>query len=186
MKKVLFIILFTLISFTFLLQKSNLYPKDTTVSAKYIIYSDKGLGKTVQPPLRYNGGDANSELKEVAGGCSGDSAKCWRYTYANKEGGWSGWYDNFKPEKDMSAFKYLKFYVKGAVGDEKFQVMIEDTAHNPTKYTVTATKTWEEISIPLDTFNEDLTLIVVPFNIAFSSDVTGVNVTVFIDYIRFE
>ena len=170
------------------MSNSNLFSKDAAPekTAKYILYSDKGLGQNVQPPLRYNGGNANSMLKEVSGGCSVDNGKCWRYTYANKEGGWSGWYDNFRPAQNIESFTALKFYVKGEAGNEKFQVMIEDTGHSPTKITVTATKEWQEISIPLSSFGQDLTQIVVPYNIAFSADVTGSDAVIYIDYIRFE
>ena len=156
--------------------------------ADYVIFSDAGLGTDVGAPARYGSPDNGSQstLSEPAGGCPVDSDKCWKYVYTNIPGGWSGWYNLFSPNnKDMSSYENLKLYVKGASGGERFEVFIEDSGVTNKKPIITASTSWEEIIIPLSSFGVNLRDIRVPFNIAFSAGVTGQNVTVFIDYIRF-
>jgi len=161
--------------------------------AAYSIYTDDGLGTDVSAPARYgspSGGD-QSVLSEPAGGCSPDPSKCWKYVYTNIAGGWSGWYNQFASfPKDMSSYTNLKFYVKGASGGENFEIIVEDTSDpggkkQITNYT-TVTTNWQEVSIPLSDFGEDLTNIKNPYNICFSAGVTGGDATVYIDYVRWE
>lgn len=165
----------------------------TFSTQQFLIYSDAGLGTGVNPPERYGSPDNGSQsvLSEISGGCSEDPSKTWHYTYTNKAGGWSGWYDQFGSNKDLSSYTYLKLWVKGDAGGEKFEVFIEDSIPWPdpcNKQVITATTSWSQVIIPLTFFGaaEDLTDIKIPYNIAFSSGITGANATVSLDYIRFE
>jgi len=164
----------------------------STVIPDYILYNDGGVPTNDLEPApgggylwKYTGNGSDLQVTEISGGCTPDPNRSWKYGYTNNPGGWAGYFMKFKNEKDISNYTYMKFYVKGQNGGERFEVFIEDTSHTPTKQIITATSNWTEIVIPLTAFNEDLTKIVIPFNIAFSSGVTGGNATVYIDYIRY-
>ncbi|HID60830.1 MAG TPA: PKD domain-containing protein, partial [Hadesarchaea archaeon] len=164
----------------------------------YGIYSDGGLGENVNDPWWYDGGDGSpngppwvTTQSEVFGdGSPEDSEKSWEFVYNHASGVWGGVYTTWRHGgiQDMSAYENLVFWVKGKSGGENFEIVVEDNigagGKVPITDYVTVTTGWQEVSIPLSDFGEDLTQIKTPWNIVFSSGVTGEDATVKVDFIR--
>jgi len=163
----------------------------------YVIYSDGGLGENVGAPGRYghpNGG-AHLVLSEPFGnGCPEDAEKSWKYDYTNIDEGWAGFYCAFTGgAQDMSAYENLIFWVRWESGYTTywdFEVVVEWTGgsskHRISEYT-SPTTSWRKVSIPLSDFTGiDKSAVTVPWNIVFSSGVTGGDAMVHIDYIRWD
>ena len=87
------------------------------------------------------------------------------------KGGWCGFYTRLKSADnyfDASHYKTLRFWVKGAKGDENFRVGISDRHWDELDDTVKSedigtylpegkiTTVWQRASIPLDVFGVDL------------------------------
>jgi len=108
-----------------------------------------------------------------------------KYDIAPK--GWAGWGISLNGA-DISKNEYLVFYVKGAAGDEKFQIGLKDKAGKEKKIESSSyfdvTTSWQRIKIPLSSFNEIDLQKVDSFHIGFNQD-HGKG-SLFVDDIAFE
>jgi len=115
-------------------------------------------------------------------------------TYDFPSGKWSGYWSFTRSDEsgyDLSGYQELKFWVKGAVGGEKFKVEIADTGDTPgtepevevTSYIAGVTTAYQQVTIPLADFTGLNTSAVRQVNIVF--DQTPRSGKVYIDHIRF-
>jgi len=129
--------------------------------------------------------------QDVDGGVSG-KALCLNYSFS--EGEWCGYWMNFCADEsgyDVSAYRYIKMWVKGATGNERFKVELKDDSDG-TSYTYVGVEGTEyrEVTIDLSSF-EKVPWVEAPANL---SSLKQVNIvfdtaptqgTVYIDEIRF-
>ncbi|MEM2875292.1 MAG: carbohydrate binding domain-containing protein, partial [Candidatus Hadarchaeales archaeon] len=180
------------------LARSCTFTLEVLGSRAYRIYTDNGIGENLSEPVYYDGGDGSEnaspwtiDLTEVSGGCENDNLYSWRISYLDGADHWGGFYLEFHDPVDMSAYNAITFSVRGKHGGEKFKIKVKDNLGNENEVGIasyiTVTKEWQEVSIPLEDFGGiDLTCITIPWNIAFTHDYTGDNVSVYIDHIRWE
>jgi len=112
----------------------------------------------------------------------------YNVTAQNSHAGiWTGLYT----QPDMSAYDYLSFLVKGAIGQEIFEVGLKDSTYTETKLLVTnylsndITTEWQRVTIPLTDFtNIDITSLN-NFSITFANSIGSASGTIYLDEIRF-
>ena len=134
------------------------------------------------PSITYDSGNAKEGVYALS------------ITYDFPSGQWSGYWDFMRSDEsgyDLSGYQNLKFWIKGATGDEKFKVEIADTGDTPgsepwvqvTSYIASVTTAYQQVTIPLADFIGLNTSAVRQVNIVF--DQTPRAGKVYIDNIRF-
>lgn len=168
----------------------------------FYIYSEKGAPSNHFVPSGWMGdyGDLKVEDGFATDPQAGKTSIKWTYTAQGKQGaGWAGcfWQNpgNNWGEKaggyDLSAYKRLTFFARGAKGDERiatFKVGGISGEHGDSDSTevgpVVLTKQWKKYTINLD--GKTLTNIIGGFAWAASRDDNPDGFVIYLDEIRFE
>ncbi len=103
-------------------------------------------------------GTANTYGDSTGSGISSDTAHTGNFSYKLVNAGgtrrWASLGINLKPSVDVSEYEYLRFWIKGANGGERFWISLIDERRNydnPTcrmKFSSVSNQ-WQEISIPI-------------------------------------
>lgn len=102
-------------------------------------------------------------------------------------GFWTGLYT----QPNMSAYAYVSFLVKGAVGGELFEVGLKDSTYTETKRLITnylskgVTTEWQRATIPLADFANVNVASLDNFSINFTNSIGSGQGTIYLDEIRF-
>ena len=115
-----------------------------------------------------------------------------KLTYTNaQELAFSGWYADWTSSEqgyfDASGYSRLTFWLRGESGGESFQVGLRDTAGNEQKaisVVATAAQTWEQVTVPLSAYQENVDLTRVQ-KVVFAFTRANGSGTVYIDDIAF-
>lgn len=102
----------------------------------------------------------------------------------------AGYWTAFNRE-DISMYKSLEFWVRGAVGDEKFTFYLKDWAGNESKLDIKdylpdgVTTTWQKVTVPLNDFRQIVTLSDMDsFVITFEGMIDSGSGTIYVDGIK--
>ncbi|MBU4487925.1 MAG: hypothetical protein KKI13_02515 [Candidatus Omnitrophica bacterium] len=94
--------------------------------------------------------------------------------------------------RDISMYKSLEFWVRGAVGGEKFTFYLKDRAENESKLNIAdylpdgVTTTWQKVTVPLNDFNQIMTWNDMDsFVITFEGMIGSGSGTIYVDGIKF-
>ncbi len=140
----------------------------------YAVYSDAGFGHWQEGTSKvytWSDGNQGSFDAEYTGETPPEGSKCFE-TKTNA-GSWAGW-GYYNPE-DLSAYAGgdLKFWVKTPAN---LKVEIQDTTQTHVRYINNygwdGNNTWQDITIPLDDFEADLSAIEYPFKVTIETSGT--------------
>ena len=109
------------------------------------------------------------------------------YQISSQSGFWTG----LATQLDMSAYEQLSFLVKGAIGQEVFEIGLKDLTSAETKLLITnylpdgVTAEWQMVTIPLTDFSDIDTAFLENLSIGFTNSIGSGAGTIYVDEIRF-
>ncbi|MEM2679212.1 MAG: cohesin domain-containing protein [Candidatus Hadarchaeales archaeon] len=124
--------------------------------------------------------------EEYVGGAY-EGLGCLKLTYNRGTSSWVGYWSFLHPDQhgiDVSGYKYLSMYVKGASGGESFRVELKDSSNKVSKQVISGiTSSWKEFRLDLSGFSGvSLTSLAM---VNFVMDLPPNSGTVYIDLVRF-
>jgi len=144
-------------------------------------------------------GTADTYGDSTGSGISSDTAHTGNFSYKLISAGgtkrWASLGINLKPSVDVSEYEYLRFWIKGANGGERFWISLIDERRNydnPTcrmKFSAVSDQ-WQEISIPISDIKgvnlKELVQIAVHFGSeAWGQKLNPVGTTLYVDDFEF-
>ncbi len=112
---------------------------------------------------------------------------CLKLTYNRGSSSWVGYWSFLREDQqgmDVSGYRYLSMYVRGASGGEAFRVELKDSSGKTSKQNITGiTTSWQEFRLDLSGFSGVSLNSLAMVN--FIMDLSPNSGTVFIDLLRF-